>query len=674
MVAPSSPPQASLDPIRWRHAQAWAQAHAPALSADADRDRVAALRLAHQDAHARRVGLYTWEGEGRTVLFGVMGTLVYAIEEGQIWAWDLTHAAARRLLRARSIPQTLWRAYQAHRARPHVHALDRPWFLRLPHRHDPSLKLWTLWAWRNMMEAWLKDEVDEVFAEANAQGVSVSPLSFYDLDPDQRAHQNTANDLSMAAHRHAIHHVLRGLRRALPRPVRVALWGRRSKALFRADLAHWLMKEGPDRVHYRAQALDQQPILLPLALQASGQWPMNFSSPATKHRTLLQPQLDRGEALTTAIDQGQPWLEPMVTILRQEKTQAWLLHGGGRWQPHTLNHPGMAVTAPLARHLQHSTRDHLPSWEGIDYLSRSVEVWGQAWAGLSQPRRPTSPQGSRQLVKCLSQLVKLLAYSSARHHELLREADVAGWVGRHLNGFLKGLPEDWCHPIYANLLTRWKSLTDTVNWMSVPVPGRTLPSRGELMARLTWQQWDNFLDRAHDHEVALRPAWVRKPDEVGLHWPGGRQRPLWQWGEVCIHELTDERALEEEGEQMCHCIAGSGMACAGGDVREFSVRTAEGQRLSTLEVSWHAQEGRPRLEQHVRAENQSPPPLAVEAVEHFLAERTGWCPGPWEPTAEHARRLAEWARQRHEQEAREILLSQRLWDELDRRYPARKRA
>lgn len=68
-----------------------------------------------------------------------------------------------------------------------------------------------------------------------------------------------------------------------------------------------------------------------------------------------------------------------------------------------------------------------------------------------------------------------------------------------------------------------------------------------------------------------------------LRWPLVLRQP-WTTDGLLVTELGTARSLLEEGRAMQHCIGGYAEDCASGDSLVFSVRDADGNRLSTLEL------------------------------------------------------------------------------------------
>lgn len=653
------PPDVSRDV--WACALRWATLHSiHPLSLD-QHVSVARAYVRHDPWSDRRVGICAVNQPGHAGWLAWVNEKVYVIDSGQLWAFRLTPSQRDRFLKARSVSQALWRHYQAHRLRPDLHALRCSWDLR-PDRD-------------RRIPDWVRQKIETVFAQAGISDCLKSERQVVDenhrFDPAHAIELSVSFVTEFDQQHQAINEVFRVLRKALPRPVRATLWGNLHKAIFRGSLAHWLWHDGGANMKYRSQALEQQPILLTMALQATGQWPVSFSTPAARHRDMLQPHLDRGKALSAAIDQGRPWLAQVVDILRRGGKEAWLLHGGGNWQPYTLSREGLKITEPLARHMGRSTSTHFPDLSSMGYWVFAIEAWMHAWAGLSRPRRPTTPDGIRRWVEVLAFLNETLICEGARVRMGLRVTEnVPAWFAAHVDGFMKGLPEDIMDPHYSDLLSRSRSLVDTIRWMNVPSLDRAFPTIGELMSRLTWRQWDNFVDRAHEHARQIRPASASQSMAGDpLSWAGARVDPVWSAGNVCIHELTDEMALTEEGDCMDHCVGGSGMDCAGGHLREFSVRRLDGTRLSTLELAW--EKGGPVVIQHLAAKNDLPAVEATEAVAQFVATSTGWRAGPWDPTPEHQRREAAGQASLDQHDVYRVQLSEWLWNELDRCYPPR---
>jgi hypothetical protein len=91
---------------------------------------------------------------------------------------------------------------------------------------------------------------------------------------------------------------------------------------------------------------------------------------------------------------------------------------------------------------------------------------------------------------------------------------------------------------------------------------------------------------------------------------------------VAIQPLCSVAALREEGALMHHCAGGYGRDCMKGFTQIFSLRTARGKRLSTLQLyAWKIRRSEHRFAevQHRAAYNAPPPSLAVAAANELLA-------------------------------------------------------
>ncbi len=91
---------------------------------------------------------------------------------------------------------------------------------------------------------------------------------------------------------------------------------------------------------------------------------------------------------------------------------------------------------------------------------------------------------------------------------------------------------------------------------------------------------------------------------------------------VIIEPLCSSAALQEEGARMHHCAGGYDRECMTGRTQIFSLRTAKGKRLSTLQLSMRGiRPGVYRFtdEQNLAAYNGRPPPEAQAAAKELLA-------------------------------------------------------
>ena len=92
---------------------------------------------------------------------------------------------------------------------------------------------------------------------------------------------------------------------------------------------------------------------------------------------------------------------------------------------------------------------------------------------------------------------------------------------------------------------------------------------------------------------------------------------------IVIHPLDSEAKLAEEGAAMHHCVGSMSMQCRLGHMHLFSLRNADGTRLSTLSVtsntSASAGSRRIALRQNLAHHNRAPPDRAVQAAGEFIA-------------------------------------------------------
>jgi hypothetical protein len=96
---------------------------------------------------------------------------------------------------------------------------------------------------------------------------------------------------------------------------------------------------------------------------------------------------------------------------------------------------------------------------------------------------------------------------------------------------------------------------------------------------------------------------------------------------VTVHPLDAAAKLAEEGAAMQHCVGSMSMQCRLGTTHIFSLRGANGARLSTLSVTSHAADGdgnrRITLHQNLAIGNSTPPARAVQAASEFIARLDG---------------------------------------------------
>ena len=103
-------------------------------------------------------------------------------------------------------------------------------------------------------------------------------------------------------------------------------------------------------------------------------------------------------------------------------------------------------------------------------------------------------------------------------------------------------------------------------------------------------------------------------------------KPLRASNGVVMRPLCSVAALREEGALMHHCVGGYGTECMAGCTQIFSLRTARGKRLSTLQL--FARRTGPETfcfveVQHRAAHNGPPPEAAVAAARELLSALHG---------------------------------------------------
>jgi hypothetical protein len=611
----------------FKRAQAWVDDQRLTPLNAADRHRVIMARL--RGAPTPQIDCFDVNFDGRSARIVLINPLVYVIEAGQPWAFLLEALPQRQATTA-----SLWAAYLSHRQNPSLHAAPSPWPL---HGWDSGAQ--------KLLRQWREHEREALFSQSK-----IKPSLDTCLDADLlldawRAASPEANLRKMLAV------ALRQVREALPRPIRAALWRYKHRD---GALAHWLMAGGLQGQTYRIQALHQQPLLLPMALRDTSQWPTPLPADQGDQESLSM-QIQRGRALVSAIEEGQAWATGLPAILNAKSLPS-------PRQGVPVDRPLIHVTSaqvrlvggqPPASALTSRLFDGAPPW--LFFALESLVT-------LSKGRRPKTEAAWRSLLKIEIRCMEL-RWTDDDHVKHVPLTD----------GFFKGLPEDLADPQYRHLLSRWSLIADTFEWMADPhTPERCM---AQVMDRLSWAQWNRFADRAHAMDEAMAPVRPRPDKHKQLRWKPLHPQGPWRAsdGQTQVVELLSEWDLLDEGESMRHCVADYTVDCAMGNSRVFSVRNNQNQRLSTLELIWDDEPTDPRkvtVAQHFARKNFDAPLEARLAVAEFLAACDRFIPGPWPATR------AGQARARADREAPDVShrpkLRERLWEELERRYPLKR--
>jgi hypothetical protein len=170
----------------------------------------------------------------------------------------------------------------------------------------------------------------------------------------------------------------------------------------------------------------------------------------------------------------------------------------------------------------------------------------------------------------------------------------------------------------------------TSSWSGQPHLAQELRvAAREQMALLLAAQWHigSFLRHSAEWHKALGITLGRGHDAwLGdFAWPAWFKRVKASNG-IIIEPLCSSAALREEGALMHHCVGGYDRECLAGRTQVFSVRSAQGERLSTLQLNLHKAYGgtfRFSQAQHLAACNSEPPPEAVQAVKKLLTAMNG---------------------------------------------------
>lgn len=139
-------------------------------------------------------------------------------------------------------------------------------------------------------------------------------------------------------------------------------------------------------------------------------------------------------------------------------------------------------------------------------------------------------------------------------------------------------PEDLAKRRAASLVCQdWSLVSDWINKSEDGV-WQTLPEKP------TWNQLWRLQKEWHDEVAAIGAATLNakgKANPAAIAWPSPLGRHT--QGDWMAVELTNGRALAEEGREMGHCVSSYSGSCKAGEQRIFSIRFA-GQRVCTLEL------------------------------------------------------------------------------------------
>lgn len=153
---------------------------------------------------------------------------------------------------------------------------------------------------------------------------------------------------------------------------------------------------------------------------------------------------------------------------------------------------------------------------------------------------------------------------------------------------------------------------------------------GRALATQLWSEAgpsEQMLISAHWH--AARRLWLAPPVPTSTNssslsrWRTLIDAPLHLDCGVVVHPLDTAAKLREEGGAMQHCVGSMSMECRLGSTHIFSLRGADGRRLSTLSIdsNFRARNGSRRiaLRQNLAVRNTGPPVRAVQAASAFIA-------------------------------------------------------
>ncbi len=168
---------------------------------------------------------------------------------------------------------------------------------------------------------------------------------------------------------------------------------------------------------------------------------------------------------------------------------------------------------------------------------------------------------------------RLILRDAASHDYQINDIDAAAWqrAGREIDEFMRG--------VRRALGFAWdrKMSGSAIDTSSVKVCGQLLAGLGiERVARIA-RRWGDAYRRALALFAEESELWR------GARWPGLVPEPL-QVAELTAHPLLTAAALAEEGREMCNCAASYVDYCMKGSCQIWSLRSADGTRVATLET------------------------------------------------------------------------------------------
>lgn len=351
------------------------------------------------------------------------------------------------------------------------------------------------------------------------------------------------------------------------------------------------------RVRYRRQAADAFPLLLPILLEPT--------RPAARRRDGALPNEGppHRRAIQRAIDEGKPLFKSIAGAFSvPSETVRWL---AGKELPVSwmINSRRLGLLIRLLSWVAPEKRPR--NEEEFELLHR----FGRAFAGALQFVGPMDGEAAIQ--------DPAFAFAARRWlSELQPPGFSVAAVMADDGQFERDVVDarDFLAALYQALLLHCEP---SLGASDVRVDMR-LRFVYDWARSLSHQQFLSASRRWHEALITGTPE--AGDERAVLSWPAVLEEPL-RVGPVTVVELTDQRALVEEGRRLQHCVGSYGDTCLRRDGMVVSVRNAEGKSCSTAALQIAAEPPVATVIQHRGAQNgpvSADCDAAIAALEAYL--------------------------------------------------------
>jgi hypothetical protein len=269
------------------------------------------------------------------------------------------------------------------------------------------------------------------------------------------------------------------------------------------------------------------------------------------HRQMLTPSF---KDIQRVIDQGMPLVDALAERHTVPKAAIRAVKGHGVLLADDTWSDRLDILLQLLR-------DIPASWwpRGADDWIRFTEATKRIAVLTRQPLMTTAN--------------RLILRDAASHDYQIHDIDAAAWqrAGREIDEFIRGLRRALGFAWNGTMTGR------EIDTNAEKVGGQLLGGLGiERVARIA-RRWGDAYRRTLALFAEESELWR------GARWPGLVPEPL-QVAGLIAHPLLTAVALAEEGKCMGNCVASYVDLCLKGTSQIWSLRTADGTRVATLET------------------------------------------------------------------------------------------